>query len=457
MYPLDDTIAAIASPAGGGLRGIVRISGPQCRAVIRTIATLPPQWEDAVAACCLDGHIHLEASLDRVPLRLYYWPTQRSYTREPTAELHLPGSPPLLAAVLGAVCACGARLAQPGEFTLRAFLAGRLDLTQAEAVLGVIDANDRQELAVALEQLGGGVAQPLAQLRERLLDLLAQLEASLDFVEEDIRFVTTAELEAGLSAVEARIEQLLGQLRDRTSGHELPRVVLYGMPNAGKSSLLNALVQSQAALVSDTAGTTRDYLACRVLIQGHELILSDTAGIGESSDAQGRSLAPLEEAAQRATAAEVERADLLVLCIDGTRPLEPWERQQFQRDGRPVLVVLTKVDLPAATQEALPQAVLRTSSATGWGLATLQDAIVGALESLPRDLGVTRGTAQRCRDSLGLAAEAIARARIAVRQEADELTAAEIRVALSELGRIVGAVYTDDILDRVFSRFCIGK
>src|SRR4051794_14966228 len=191
-FDLDDTIAAIATAPGGSLRGIVRLSGPNSVAIAGQVfhGSDEPRCDSATHPRCERGSVQLSRALGQVPATLYLWPTASSYTRQPSAELHLPGSSPLVEAALEAVCLAGARLARPGEFTLRAFLAGRLDLTQAEAVLGVIDAGSRQELDAALSQLAGGLATPLAALRGQLLDLLAELEAGLDFVDEDIEFIS---------------------------------------------------------------------------------------------------------------------------------------------------------------------------------------------------------------------------------------------------------------------------
>ncbi|HND54323.1 MAG TPA: 50S ribosome-binding GTPase, partial [Pirellulaceae bacterium] len=289
-----DTIAAIASAPGGSLRGVVRISGPDCLECVRALFrptraksvdaaspsasfatlkrdsattrdTLRSDDEPSAAgpARVIAGLVALPAPWGELPVELYWWPGVRSYTRQPTAEFHTLGSPPLVGALLAAACRSGARLAEPGEFTLRAFLAGRLDLTQAEAVLGVIDARGRTELDVALRQLAGGLAQPLQRARSELLDLLARLEAGLDFVEEDIEFVTAAELDEACQAIERLLSDVAARMRTReTAGGEL-RVALRGWPNVGKSSLLNALAGRTAALVSGVPGTTRDYVAQR--------------------------------------------------------------------------------------------------------------------------------------------------------------------------------------------------
>jgi tRNA modification GTPase len=458
---LDDTIAAIASAPGGALRGIVRVSGPRCLTCVEQV--FEPAEERVLsqlrAASCLRGEIRLPRGLGRVPATLYLWPTERSYTHQPSAELHLPGSPPLVEAALEAICTAGARLARAGEFTLRAFLAGRLDLTQAEAVLAVIDARGRAELDVALAQLAGGLAQPLRSLRDELLDLLAHLEAGLDFVEEDIEFIDRKQLETQLAAAAERVDRIAAQMQARGQSGQLPRVVLVGPPNAGKSSLLNCLAGSAAAIVSDIAGTTRDFVARRISLPGgEECLLIDTAGL--VADARPGSIS---DAAQEAARRQIDEADLTLLCLDaaighdhgavatadpcGAEPARP-----------PQIVVWTKCDsLSPAEAGRLPMGGLKTSSRTGEGRGALRQAIAAALESR-RTEPVVAGTADRCRESLRLASAALARARQAAEASVgEELVAAEVRLALDELGLVVGAVYTDDVLDRVFSRFCIGK
>lgn len=441
---LDDTIAAIASTPGGALRGIVRLSGPAVSAIVgqvfRPDTPLPLEMKHAT---CTRGQVSLPRDLPACPATLYLWPTQRSYTRQPSAELHLPGSPPLLEAALEAVCQAGARLARPGEFTLRAFLADRLDLTQAEAVLGVIDARGQAELNRSLAQLAGGLAQPLQALRSQLLDLLAHLEAGLDFVEEDIEFISSRQLDDQLAAAADQVAALTSQMTTRGEAGQLPRVVLLGRPNAGKSSLLNALAGGEAAIVSPIAGTTRDYVAARGKFAGLVCLLIDTAGEDAAADE------PLAAAGQVALREQVAQADVTVLCLDASDAGSPTAADR--PDGQ--LIVWTKCDLAAA-----PGPGLATSSRTGAGLAELRRAIAADLQAAaPAESAVT-GTAERCRDSLRQAAEALALAREAARRQlGEELVAAEVRAALDHLGQVVGAVYTDDVLDRVFSRFCIGK
>lgn len=455
MFDTADTIVAVASAAGGAPRGILRLSGPHVfDGVTQTFIAASGDPRQARVPRRFPGALRLPPPLGDVPCDLYIWPSDRSYTRQPSAELHLPGSPPILEAALTHLCRHGARLAQPGEFTLRAFLAGRIDLTQAEAVLGVIDAASQRELEVALKQLAGGLAAPLQELRERLLDLLAHLEAGLDFVEEDIEFITAEALDAELAEIGERLERLADQMDARQSAGETFRVVLFGEPNAGKSSLLNALAGEQAAIVSSSAGTTRDYVTRAVTIDGMRCELTDTAGLGLAREDE----ASPDGAAELQARERIAEAHLTLLCLDATASRTLWEMEQLRLPGERTLVVWCKSDL--ASEASFPfKGGVAVSSRAGAGLDRLRAAIAERLASQTEiDAQVVAGTAARCRDSLRLTAAALERARqLAAHRLGEELVASELRVGLDELGRVVGAIYTDDVLDRIFSRFCIGK
>jgi tRNA modification GTPase len=451
-----DTIAAVASPPGGALRGIVRISGPGVVDCLRTSfcggTGAPPSWETVRQSRVVGGSIRLGPPLGDLPCDVFFWPGPRSFTRQTVAEIHTLGSPPLLEAVLRTVCAAGARLARPGEFTLRAFLAGRIDLTQAEAVLGVIDARSRRQLDSALLQLAGGLGLPLNHLRGSLLDLLADLEAGLDFVGEDIHFITFGELDARLAEAVEQIRALESQMASRMETGDRFRIALVGWPNVGKSSLWNALVGQPAAIVADSAGTTRDYLTQRVTIGGLDCLLIDTAGIAPAA-AHG-----IDVLAQQTTAEQTQQADLQLWCIDATRLLSDGEKKALSAaaaDRR--LLVLTKTDQQIATD--LPADAVPTSSRTGAGLDQLKQRIFELLAiQADSESGVVTSTALRCHESLRRAADSLAEAREQLASGVgEEIVAAQIRFALDELGQVVGAVYTEDILDRVFSRFCLGK
>jgi len=458
---VEETIAAIASSHdGGGLRGIVRVSGPN---TVNTVSSVfqschSDSLESVGSAQRISGEFQVRAPFGPVPVDLHLWPTDRSYTRQPTAELHTYGSTPLLSAMVETLCDQGARLAKPGEFTLRAFLAGRIDLSQAEAVLGVIDAADDRELSVALEQLAGGLSQPLDQIRNTLLNLCADLEAGLDFVEDDIEFVSSEQIARELSSARTGIESALREMQNCTEATQLPRVVLRGEPNAGKSSLWNALCQSDTtahenAIVTDVAGTTRDYLAGVVDRNGHRFKLIDTAGVEHGSETLDRKL-------RTSSDHQAEIAELVLLCIDGSRPLTQWELDQLSNGSKAAqtqIAMLTKSDLVGSRElDFLPDA--RTSATDVRSLDGLVERCGEELKRMSLESSVVNSTALRCRNSLHLARESVQRAESLVQSSGgDELIAVELRSALEHLGQIVGVIYTDDILDRIFSRFCIGK
>lgn len=451
MLELNETIVAIASAAGGAARGIVRLSGADTLLILQKCCSMSQDVSVLPQPRVVSAELSIPLPMGSLPGDLYVWPNQRSYTRQPMAEFHTVGSPPVLAAVLNTLCDAGARLAQPGEFTLRAFLAGRLDLTQAEAVLGVIDAQGRKPLDTALGQLAGGLARPLRELREALLDLLAQLEAGLDFAEEDIQFIASPEVNTILLRVQSTVADLLAQMQARSATTELPRIVLAGHPNAGKSSLFNAIVGQTAAIVSSQPGTTRDYLTAIVDLAGMRCELIDTAGADEQLF-----LSSIGQAAQQATAAQHEQASVILLCLDASRPVTATEQAWLKKyDAKQTLVVLTKADQPRLTD--FKGSAIATSVLNCQGLPELAKAIRKLVGDAAEETCVV-GTAERCQESLIRAQESLVRAILINQQQAgEELLAAELRFTLEELGKVVGAVYTDDILDRIFSRFCIGK
>jgi tRNA modification GTPase len=345
-------------------------------------------------------------------------------------------------------------MAEPGEFTLRAFLAGKMDLTRAEAVLGVIDAADPHDLQVALAQLAGGLSEPLGQLRDRLANLLAHLEAGFDFADEDLPFISPKELDTHLAAALETIDHLARRTSSRQTSSDLPRVVFAGWPNTGKSSLFNALAGRAAAIVSEHPGTTRDYLIAEVDLNGQKCLLVDTAGITAPGDP---TTAGPEAASQAAASEQVRRAEVRLVCFDSSRPLNAWEREQLTGRTDRTVVVLTKADAPRRIDPDVSATF--TSSRTGEGIEQLRVRVAEAvLASRWTSSAVVPGTAARCQESLRIAAECLRRARSVLEAgSGEEIVAAEIRIALDEVGRIVGAVYTEDILDRIFSRFCVGK
>lgn len=442
---LDDTIVAVATAAGPGPRAIVRLSGPAAFAAVRSVA--PGLPIPAARVLVADVALSVPGFAGPVPADVYLWPAPRTYTGQDVAEVHTVGGPPVVEGLTAALLAAGARPAGPGEFTLRAFLAGKKDLTQAEAVLAVVDAGTDADLHAALTQLAGGVTKPLQLLRNDLLDLLADVEAALDFADEDIEFVAQAAVLTRVVAGLAHLANLNRQLADRTVSGQSVRVVLVGAPNAGKSSLFNALAGRPAALVSPTAGTTRDYLTVSLAVGGVPVELTDTAGRGTALDS-------IDADAQALGTARAEAAEVVVWCVSlGDLLTEP---APVPPPGRPAARVLaaTKSDLhPAA--DAPPGWVV-TSAVTADGLARLLPALTDAVTAAARP--PLAPSQARCRAHVTAATMALRRAHEHAR-EADppELLALALREALAEVGALAGAVYTNDLLDRIFGRFCIGK
>lgn len=481
----DDTIAAIASATGGSLRGIIRISGPDC--VDCLVRCFVFQQDDEFADWRRTGVVAATLMLEHnlvLPGMLLVWPTQRSYTRQPAAEFHTFGSPPLLNLAIKKICNHGsARLASPGEFTLRAFLSGRLDLTQAEAVLGVIDARADAELSGSLQQLAGGLSGPLIAAREQLMFVLAELEAGLDFVEEDIEFISRNELTKRLSEVQQTLDSITSQIKSRELTADNFRVALIGRPNAGKSSLFNALLGSNAAIVTPISGTTTDYLCGKMELSGVVLELLDTAGVDVATDSESDSDTDSEvdssdrtnepqsiaNLAQEQTRFAHAHSDLQLLCIDGSQGLSAWDQRQLETLNETTIVVLTKSDLvahpfpifnpPELAQLKTKHQFVATSSNDQSGLEQLRHTILHhAVSWVGSEGNLVGATLVRTADSLRAATESVKLAHQAAAADAgEEIVAAELRSALDQLGLVVGTVYTDDILDVVFSRFCIGK
>ena len=468
LFPLDDLIAAPGSAAGPGGRAVVRVGGPNLLDLLERLG-LPSErdvrrpWSRTVSLRLDDCDL---------PVALSVWPTNRSYIGQPLAELHLPGSPPVVEAVLAACHRAGARSAERGEFTLRAFLSGRIDLTRAEAVLGVIEAESQAELSAALTQLSGGLSREIESARNLLLDLLADLEAGLDFADEHLEFVTHDTLIARLNDVRALVHRLRSRSEARLRSNPVPVVVLAGRPNAGKSTLFNRLVGREAALVSPEHGTTRDYLEATLELDGRPLRLVDTAGWERSGKAAESAARSIGETAQRLRDEQWSRADLILACVSADEP--DWAHAADsllatipESSRSRTLLLRTRADLVARQArdtaefktDQMPTSPLMVSAVTGEGVEALRRKVADDLLAVQRDGdSLVATTAARCRDSLAAAHDALERALgIAASEMDQELLAIEIRDTLDALGRLVGAVHTDDLLDRIFSRFCIGK
>ena len=457
---LTDTIVATSSPAGRSVRAIVRLSGPDAVRIASGVFASDPPVHRLPTYSSADGVVVLEREAIRCPGRVYVMLAPRSYTREDVVELHTVGAPPLLAALTDALTEAEARPAEPGEFTRRAFLNGRIDLTQAEAVQAVIAARSRAELRVSQSQLGGSFRRAVESLRADLVDLLAHVEASIDFVGEAIRLIEPAEVAARLERVAARVESLAG------AEPAPPRLgvatALCGAPNAGKSSLLNALAGDDRAIVTRVPGTTRDTIEHLVEVDGVTFRLIDTAGVRAADD-------EIEEQAVDRAHAAAGAAELRLLVIDGSRPLGAeaaavWE-PLADGPGAAVIAVLNKCDLPRrlsagdAGRLARRGPVVSVSALRGDGLDALRSEMVRAV----RSDAVTRSAhpfwlGARHRAALRRAAAALADGRGALADGLGlEFVAADVRGALDALGDIVGATTADEVLDTLFSQFCIGK
>ncbi|AWM42224.1 tRNA uridine-5-carboxymethylaminomethyl(34) synthesis GTPase MnmE [Gemmata obscuriglobus] len=439
-----DTIVALSSAPDPGARAIVRVSGPNARAVVARVFAAEPLPTSPGSRRFVRGVLRLSGVSSPLPAVLYFFAGPKSYTGQDLAELHLVGSPPLVERLISDLLSAGARPARPGEFTMRAFLAGKKDLPQAEAVQAVIEAGTDSDLSAALEQLAGGVSRPLDALRDDLLNLLADVEAALDFADEDIEFVTQAATVARVRGAVEHLEMVRKQLDARTLSGRSVRVALVGLPNAGKSSLFNALA-SGAALVSPVAGTTRDYLTKPLALAGVPVELVDTAGWLDATDT-------IEEQAQRLGAEQATRADVIVWC-DESGAFGARDKTHLRATGAELLKVRTKSDLTSEVSEG--QSLACSVIAPG-GLDLLLAALVDAATSLTRS--ALAPSQSRCRGHVLACLEHLWEAEtLAARGEHPELLALALRGALEPLGEMTGAIYTNDLLDRIFSRFCIGK
>ena len=440
-----DTIAAIATAAGPGGVGIVRLSGPASAAIASALCgTLPAprtaghrRFRDAHGGVIDDGLV-------------LHFPAPGSYTGEDVVELQAHGGPVLLAQLLGRCLALGARPARPGEFTERAFLAGRLDLAQAEAVADLIGAASAQAARAARRALDGAFSTRVDAIADALLGLRVQVEAAIDFPDEDIDPLAAPALAARLDEAHAALDALLAAAeRGRRLASGL-HVVLCGAPNAGKSSLLNALAGEDRAIVSAAPGTTRDLLRERLSIGGLDLVLVDTAGLRDSPD-------EVEREGMRRALDELSRADLVLAVRDASDPAPPPPALLAAVAGAAeVLWLHAKSDRADARPPPDAPGHLAVSAFTGKGL----DALAAALrERAGLGDGVEDAFTARARhlDALRACLALLDEARQRRREGLAELVAEALRLAHDALGRITGRVHPDDLLGEVFARFCIGK
>lgn len=470
MFSVDDTIVAISTPPGRAAIGVVRLSGPAAAAIAAQLTGRADPFLPRLAtfatvslplpATAVSGSQNLRATSVPVPATLRdhvvvtHFVKPASYTGDDVVEISAHGSSVVLQGIVGAAMACGARLAEPGEFTLRAFLNGKLDLIQAEAVADLIDAVTPLQARAAFDQLEGTLTTRIRGIEASLFDLIARLEASLDFPDEGYHFVTRAGAGSEADALAAQVEALLVNAGRGRLIREGAQVAIVGTPNAGKSSLFNRLLDTNRAIVAALPGTTRDLLTERVDLRGISTLLVDTAGIRDSNDAVER------EGVSRARDA-IGVADLTLVVLDRSRPLHDDDRLLLDttRSG-PRLLVANKIDLPPAWS-TLPgdhDSPVPISATGGDGIENLIVSITDALGAgiARRDepmVSNLRHTAQ-----LRAAYTALVRASEVLHDSAsEEFVLADLQEASGALQEITGGRTTEELLRHIFSRFCIGK
>jgi len=443
----NDTIAAIASAPGMAGVGVVRVSGPHVPRIAQTLLGRMPTSRHAHFAAFRGAD---DTLIDRG--LLLYFPAPASYTGEHVLELQGHGSLVLLDALLRRVCELGARLARPGEFTERAFLNGKLDLAQAEAVADLIAARSQAGARAALQSMEGVFSRKVDALLQALIALRVHIEAAIDFPEEEIDFLADPAITQKLESLRAQLAELLREAQRGVRLNDGLRVAIIGRPNAGKSSLLNALAGSERAIVTDIAGTTRDVLRESISFDGIALELADTAGLRDTHD-------PVEREGVRRAHSERERADVVLLVTDAQNASDDlaWLRDLPSNIER--IVAVNKIDLADASAHAQTRngaTWLWLSVKTGEGLDALRDHLKqlagagsgeGAFSARRRHVLALEQTAEHLNRA----------AHVLTDTHAGELAAEELRQAQHALGEITGTYSSDDLLGAIFSSFCIGK
>lgn len=456
MFSTDDTIVAVATPAGHGGIGVVRLSGPAAAVIGQTMAGRADAWapRHATRAPVVAGGLAADALVT-------FFPAPHSYTGEDVLEIAAHGSPVILAAIVAEAVTRGARPARPGEFTLRAFVHGKLDLVQAEAVRDLVDAVSPAQVRAAAAHLDGSLSAGLRNIADELRRLETLLEASMDFPDEGYRFIEPAQVVHVLEAVRDRVDALLesgprGELvRDGT------RVVIAGVPNVGKSSVFNALVGADRAIVTPLAGTTRDLVTERIVLDGALVLLVDTAGLREGSDA-------VEVEGVRRASNAIDEADVVVAVLDRSRPITPEEHALLASlSARPAIVVANKGDLSMAwAPEAIAAAVgaaavVVVSASRGDGIRELGGAIATEVSRLSGSSEAVLVTNARHRSLLAQTFGHVHHAVEALHAGGgglpEEFVVADVRLALQALEDVTGTRTADALLDEIFAKFCIGK
>ncbi len=445
MY--QDTIAAVSTPVGEGGIGIVRLSGKESLPIVRRL--FPGKLENRRLVY---GHItdpDTGETVDEVLVAFMQAP--HTYTRENIVEIDCHGGPVAVQRILELFLRCGARPANPGEFTLRAFLNGRIDLSQAESVLDVIKAKTQASLRLAVQGLGGKLSEPVRELRGSLMDVLAYLTARIDFPEDE---VGEQDVTGPLERAQATLQELIDNADAGIVYRQGVRTALVGRPNVGKSSLLNRLLRQSRAIVTSVPGTTRDTLEEVVNLKGVPFLLIDTAGIIESRD-------EVEALAVERSRKAIEQADFVLLVIDAGESLTAADRELIELVAdKTVLVAANKCDLPPRAEvNGLPWLRVSTSALTGEGLAELENGMVNSVlggRVVTSDAPLV--TNPRHKEALARAKKYLDSARTAVAENMpDDFVTIDLTASLNALGEITGETVTEELLDTIFSRFCIGK
>ncbi len=471
FHELHDTIVAVSSPAGTGVRGIIRLSGPDAFGLAVGVFTCDNQRSltEVPGHRRVSGRLWMEESAS-VPAEAYAFRAPASYTRQDVIELHTIGSPAVLAAVLERLTSAGARPAEPGEFTARAFFSGAMDLTRVEGVAAIIHARNDSQLRASEALLHGRLSHRSNELREQLVDLLALIEAEIDFSEEAVEFVSPQQVVAVVARVSEELACLIHNAPSMERLETLPEVMLVGRPNAGKSTLMNRLTGMDRAIQSAMPGTTRDVLSAPLSVPGGEVMLLDAAGLDleESGDATAKHP---DARAQAAARRSMSRADMILLVVDAAdSPRKAIESLRRILPARPTCLVLSKADLVQpevidrlTVQLKGPTAMHVVSAVTGQGLESLREEIGKIVfSSVDSAVSDVLTLSDRQRQSLRGAYDALRRAR-SICDESDELMSVaelvslELREAIGALSLLVGEVATEELLGRIFARFCIGK
>ena len=458
---MDDTIAAIATPLGEGGIAVIRVSGPGAFEVVqpffhshevRKVADCPAntiRWGKFMSS---QGQV-----VDQVLLSIFRAP--HSYTGQDVVEISCHGGLAVTKRILNLLLGNGVRSADPGEFTRRAFLNGKLDLTQAEAVLDLIRAKSGRSLDIAVRQLSGSLSRALKVLKDELLRLLAHLEAYIDFPEEDLEKQTNEEIRQQFGAVQEKIRSLIAGFERNLLVREGVLVTIAGKPNVGKSSLFNALLERDRALVSDIPHTTRDQLEESLEIQGFYIRLRDTAGLISTPEH------PLDKLGMERTLQAIQESHVVLYVVDGAAGLDAADQDVFHKipPEKQVIVLMNKADLPMKVEAGALGILtgrkdwIRISSKTREGFKDLEQRIAGFLEEETSEEG-EQITKMRHKVAAETALEALKRAEVSFQKKMSfEFVTLDLRAALEALKELTGEIYSEDLLDVIFSEFCIGK